>query len=429
MALPPKPCPPQPLGHPIGSNGIDGMPMSIHPKPAPLPAGTLPRGVLSETPSPQQRQAWHAVRRLLAVRLDNLGDVMMTTPALRAIRTSLPGTHITLLASPGAAGLKPYLADVDDVIAYAAPWMKASAPSHALDTVGMIRRLQAGRFDAAVIFTSFSQSPLPAAQLCQLADIGLRLAHCHENPYQLLTDWIADPEPQHAVRHEVQRQLDLVAAIGCRTADTRLRFTLDAASRAAALTRLQILGLDSCSPRPWLVLHPGASAPSRRYPAERWAVLGDELVARLNCTLLWTGNGEEAALIQRIRTGMRKPGTTLANELNLGEFAALLAAAPVLITNNSGPVHLAAALGTPIVDLYALTNPQHTPWGTPHKLLFHPVACGFCYRSVCPELHHGCLRNIAPRSVVDATVALLATGRGLPAESRQSDVCTATQKP
>ena len=136
------------------------------------------------------------------------------------------------------------------------------------------------------------------------------------------------------------------------------------------------------------------------------------MVAATNCTLLWTGSGNEAELIQRIRAGMRHPGLSLANQLGLGEFAALLGAAPVLITNNSGPVHLAAALGTPVVDLYALTNPQHTPWGTPHRVLFHPVSCGFCYRSICPEVHHACLRNITPRNVVDAAVALMTSECG-----------------
>ena len=410
-------------------DGIAGTPMSIHPRGAPWqpPASAPDESV--DAASAARRQAWQEAQRVLTIRLDNLGDVVMTTPALHALRTALPDAHIALLASPGAACLQPHLPDVDELIPYAAPWLKASAPSHAIDAVAMIRRLQAGRFDAAVIFTSFSQSPLPAAQLSQLAGIELRLAHCHENPYQLLSDWIADPEPQRTVRHEVQRQLDLVAAVGCHTADTRLRFALDAASRIAATARLQTLGLGTGSRRPWVVLHPGASAPSRRYPAEQWAATGDALVAALHCTLLWTGSGNESDLIQRIRSGMRHPGISLANQLGLGEFAATLAAAPVLITNNSGPVHLAAAFGTPVVDLYALTNPQHTPWGTPHRLLFHPVPCGFCYRSICPERHHACLREITPGSVVDAATALLAAGRASRTTMVPAEASTGTPRP
>jgi ADP-heptose:LPS heptosyltransferase len=80
----------------------------------------------------------------------------------------------------------------------------------------------------------------------------------------------------------------------------------------------------------------------------------------------------------------------------------------VLVSNNTGPVHLAAAVGTPVVDLYAQTNPQHTPWSVAHRVLFHDVPCKYCYRSVCPEKHHDCLRRVAPAAVVAATLELLA---------------------
>lgn len=98
----------------------------------------------------------------------------------------------------------------------------------------------------------------------------------------------------------------------------------------------------------------------------------------------------------------------LAGETDLAELAALLAQAPLLIANNSGPVHVAAAVGTPVVDLYALTNPQHTPWMTPDRVLSHDVSCKDCYQSVCPEGHHACLRAIAPERVLEAARELLA---------------------
>jgi ADP-heptose:LPS heptosyltransferase len=90
-------------------------------------------------------------------------------------------------------------------------------------------------------------------------------------------------------------------------------------------------------------------------------------------------------------------------------LATLIRLAPVLIANNTGPVHIAAAVGTPVVDLYALTNPQHTPWLVPHRVLSHDVPCKYCYRSICPEGHHHCLRLIPPAEVVAAACDLLAT--------------------
>jgi len=105
----------------------------------------------------------------------------------------------------------------------------------------------------------------------------------------------------------------------------------------------------------------------------------------------------------------------LAGALTLGEFIALLDSASLLIANNSGPVHLAAALGTPVVDLYALTNPQHTPWMTPHRVLYRDVPCRWCYRGDCPEGHHACLRGVPPAEVAQAARELLEPALAPPA--------------
>jgi len=102
------------------------------------------------------------------------------------------------------------------------------------------------------------------------------------------------------------------------------------------------------------------------------------------------------------------PAISLAGQLDLGELAALIDAADVLVANNSGPAHLAAALATPVVDLYALTNPQHTPWLVPARVLNHPVPCRNCLKSRCPEGHHDCLRRVAPEDVAGAAIELLA---------------------
>ncbi|WP_043282354.1 glycosyltransferase family 9 protein, partial [Burkholderia multivorans] len=97
----------------------------------------------------------------------------------------------------------------------------------------------------------------------------------------------------------------------------------------------------------------------------------------------------------------------LAGALPLGELGALIETADLLLSNNSGPAHLAAALGTPVVDLYALTNPQHTPWRVPHRVLNVDVPCRNCYRSVCEQPGHPCLRGVRVDDVVDAAHALL----------------------
>ena len=349
---------------------------------------------------------WAQAERILCVRLDYMGDVLMTTPAIRALRESGEGRRITLLGSGSGAAVGRLVPELDDVISYDSPWTK-STPKRQDSSYdrALLDRLRAERFDAAVIFTVYSQNPLPAAFLAYLADIPLRLAYCRENAYQLLTDWAPETEPQTGIRHEVRRHLDLVARVGARALNERL----SAAFSAAALQRVNRLleEAGTALSRPWVVLHPGATAPSRRYPPELYAAAARQLILDHRVPVVLTGSAAEADLIDDIRTRLGAPAASLAGILTLEELAALLSLAPLLIANNTGPVHLAAAVGTPVVDLYALTNPQHTPWGVPSRVLYHDVPCKFCYRSVCPEGHHHCLRLVTPEAVVAAALDLL----------------------
>jgi lipopolysaccharide heptosyltransferase II len=341
--------------------------------------------------------SWGAVRKLLCVRLDSIGDVLMTTPAIRACRESL-GCQVTLLSSAAGLAVAALVPEIDAAIAFAAPWMKPVAPRGDEE---MIQRLRAERFDAAVIFTVYSQSPLPAAYLCYLAGVPLRLAHCHENPYRLLTDWVPDPEPSAVVRHEVQRQLDLVAAVGARTSDEHLSFRVPESARAV------IRALFPARGKPLVVVHPGATAASRRYPPEQYARATDLVIEETGCQVVFTGEAGEAELVLGLQARMRHPSVSLVGRLDLAGLGALIEEADLLISNNTGPAHIAAAVGTPVVDLYALTNPQHTPWQVASRVLFHDVPCRNCYKSVCPEGHHDCLKRVAPEMVASAAVELL----------------------
>ncbi|MES2354882.1 MAG: glycosyltransferase family 9 protein [Pseudomonadota bacterium] len=360
---------------------------------------------------------WRAAKNILCVRLDNLGDVLMTTPAMRALKLSEPDRRIVLLASHAGAAAARFIPEVDEVIEYQSPWMKSTKRHDATLDHAIVRALRRHKFDAAVIFTVYSQSPLPAALLCYFAEIPLRLAHCRENPYQLLSDWIADPEPENVVRHEVRRQLDLVAAIGSVTVDERLSFAVSFADLTWARERLQAIGVDIT--RRWFLLHPGASAASRCYPPELWAEAARQITIEADCPVVLTGSANEAPLVENIRCLIGTRAHSLVGQLELGQFAAVVSLAPLLLCGNTGPVHVAAAVGTPVVDLYALTNPQHTPWQVPNRVLFHDVPCRFCYKSVCPKGHNDCLRKITPAQIVEASMWLLDQGRSRSGDGRE----------
>src|SRR3989454_2956667 len=175
---------------------------------------------------------WSQVNRVLAIRLDNLGDVLVTTPALHAIKTSLPAATLTLLTSPVGAQVARLNSDLDDVIVYQAPWMDPwhKLPQDSQREQQMIATIRERRFDGAIIFTSFRQSALPAAYLCYLAGIPLRVAASIDGPGSLLTTRHKHPE---RMMHEVERGLDLVGALGLGTGDLDLVLAVPDEARAA----------------------------------------------------------------------------------------------------------------------------------------------------------------------------------------------------
>ena len=353
---------------------------------------------------------WLAAKRILAIRLDNLGDVLVTTPAIRAIRQSLPAASITLLASPVGAQVGALNPDIDDVIVYRAPWMD---PWHELPLdpdreQHLIAQLRDRQFDAAVIFSSFRQSPLPAAYLCYLAGIPVRLAASIDGPGSLLTTRHKHPE---RMMHEVERGLDLVGAVGMTATDDRLVLVPppDAAGNITHLTD---------GSRPLVVVHPGCSMPARTYPWELYAEVVTLLVQQLGARVVLTGAEPERPmvmdLVERLPLAVRPQVEAAVGTLAFPEFCALIQQADLTITNNTGPMHMAAALGTPVIALFALTNPpeQWGPWRVPHRMLYRDVPCRLCYSRICP-LDHECLVGVPPSEVAATAAEML----GLPLSS------------
>jgi ADP-heptose:LPS heptosyltransferase len=345
---------------------------------------------------------WNAVRNLLCVQLGSPGDVLTCTPALRALRAQCHGRRVTLLASPAGATLGPYLPDADAVLAHEAPWTKNGSTASHLD---WIAGLAAQRFDGAVIFTSYRESSLPAALLCQLAGIPLRAAWCRETPHRLLTHWVADPEPGAMVRHPVQRQLDLARHLGAEIADKRLAFLPAGQDVTTVRTRLRAAGIDPAAR--WLVLHPGAGAQARRYPQHHWRTLVQALAERIGCPLVLIGGGHEQALIDAIQAAPDAHVHSLVGQLGIGELGALLSQASLLVSSNPSTVQLAAAVGTPLVELGAPTDAGHAPWRVPSRMPGHDAQAG------------GRLETLAPAQVVDAVCSLL----------KQTEPCRVQGKP
>jgi lipopolysaccharide heptosyltransferase II len=351
---------------------------------------------------------WFLAKRVLAIRLDNLGDVLVTTPALHAIKTSLPDATLTLLAGPVGAQVAHLNPDIDDVIVYQAPWMDPwhKLPQDSNREQHIIETLRTRQFDGAIIFTSYHQSPLPAAYLCYLAGIPLRVAASIDGPGSLLTT--RHKHSDHMM-HEVERGLDLVQAIGLETSELDLVLRVPDEARVAIRDVLSSRGI---APRPLVIVHPGCSMPARTYPWEMYVGVIDLLVEQLGATVFLTGVEDEHELVERIlahvQSETRRSAHALAGDLSFPNLCALIEAADLTITNNTGPMHIAAAVKTPVIALFALTNPpeQWGPWRVPHRQLYHDVSCRICYSRVCPYGHE-CLRRVSPHMVVNASAQLL----------------------
>ncbi|AEV98585.1 glycosyl transferase family 9 [Niastella koreensis GR20-10] len=305
-----------------------------------------------------QKPVWNTCKKILCIRADNMGDLIMTTPALKALKETFH-CHITVLTSTMAQSITGYIPVIDEVIVRDLPWIKSNTATAGTDLIELAALLRSYQFDAAIIFTVYSQSALPAALFTMMAGIPLRLAYSRENPYDLLTHWLPDKEPYSFVQHQVKRDLALVAVTGAFTNDDRLLLVVSVEDRQRMQNKLQQASIDTSTG--YLLFHPGVSEEKRKYPLQHWITLG-QLVHDTGLPILLTGTTKEKELTSAIAAGIGDNATDVAGQFTTGEFIALTAGAAGVVSVNTATIHIAAACETPVVVLYALTNPQHTPW-------------------------------------------------------------------
>ncbi|MDB5192626.1 MAG: glycosyl transferase family 9 [Segetibacter sp.] len=308
---------------------------------------------------------WKHVKNILIVRADNLGDLLMSVPAIRAVKETF-NANITVLTSSMAAGVAPYIPEIDEIITFDLPWIKTNNMVVSKTVFDVVETLKEKNFDAVIIFTVFSQNPLPAAMITYMAEIPLRLAYCRENPYDLLSEWVPDKEPYSFILHQVDRDLKLVGAVGAYTENMQISLTLPESVWEHCLEKLEVIGVDSS--KPWIVFHAGVSEEKRKYPEEKWVATAKEMI-RLGWQILFTGSSAEQHLTDDLAAAVGAKAFSLGGKLKLQEFIALIKNAPVVVSVNTATIHVAAAVQTPVVVLYAQTNPQHYPWMVPFEVL------------------------------------------------------------
>jgi ADP-heptose:LPS heptosyltransferase len=336
-------------------------------------------------------------RHVLVARQDSMGDVLLAGPAVRAVAAG--AGRVTLLCGPRGQGAAELLPGVDEVVVAHAGWIDAGPRAVTRGAVNeLVDRLVDLEVDQAVVLTSFHQSPLPLALVLRMAGVPTIAAVSEDYPGSLL-------DVRHRVDediHEVERGLSLVATLGYRLAE---------GDDGGLRVRLGRRGAAPEPEGPYVVVHPGASVPARAWAPERHRELVDALVAGGRRVVV-TGDGSERALTAMVAGQKRAPVdrvVDLGGRVGLAGLAEVLAAADVVVVGNTGPAHLAAAVGTPVVSLFSPVVPavRWRPWGVPHELLGdQEAACAGSRARVCPVAGHPCLDGISVAEVVAAVERL-----------------------
>ncbi|MGV9680708.1 glycosyltransferase family 9 protein [Nocardia sp. NPDC003482] len=328
---------------------------------------------------------------VLVARLDSAGDVLLMGPAVRAVAAR--ADTVTFLAGPRGRAAAELLPGVDRIIEFHAAWVDFTPPASIDEAVTeLLARLRDKLPDEAVIFTSFHQSPLPLALLLRLAGVARISAISVDYPGSLLD-----------VRHqldddipETERALSLTTAAGFPPVGHRL------AVRAETLP-----DIDEITGGPgYLVVHPGAAVPARRMSPARSRALVAAL-ADAGYRVVVTGGPDERELTAAVAADR---ALDLGGRVDLSGLAAVLRAADVVVAPNTGPAHLAAAVGTPVVSLFAPVVPaaRWAPYGVPTVVLGDQgAACAGTRARVCPVPGHPCLDGITDEAVLRAVAELL----------------------
>ncbi|MEV5830096.1 glycosyltransferase family 9 protein [Spirillospora sp. NPDC052242] len=335
--------------------------------------------------------------RVLVARQDNIGDVLLAGPAVRAVAGR--ADEVAFLCGPRGRAAADLLPGVDRVIEWCAPWIDPEPGPVRQDDVDRLVELVRG-FDRALILTSFHQSPLPLALLLRLAGTPWIGGISEDYPGSLL-------DLRHRPDADIPEPLRMLA------------LAEDAGFPAPADTRLRVRG-----PLPdtahltggpgYVIVHPGTSVPARAWPPERCAE-AVRLLAAAGHRVVVTGHGDEKELTARVAG---ESGLDLGGRTSLPELASVLAGARAVVAGNTGPAHLAAAVGTPVVSLFAPTVPaaRWAPFGVPMALLGDQQApCKDTRARECPVDGHPCLASVTADEVAAAVEVVAAVPEEVPA--------------
>ncbi|MCA1816893.1 MAG: lipopolysaccharide heptosyltransferase II [Acidobacteria bacterium] len=344
-----------------------------------------------------------------------VGDALMTVPALRELRRLLPRAHVTLATRAWARDIFDGADFIDDLLVIEEPARGVRS------FLRQVRQWRARRFDLALLFPNSIESALVAFA----ARVPARVGYATESRGEFLTHALETPA-WRSTRHEVFYYLNLVAELGralgvssprrnaqaSRLDELAPQYALEVsdARRAGAAALLEARGVDLA--RPLVALCPGSTnSRAKRWQAESYAALADRLAGEAGATVLLIGAREELDVTKEVVSRMRREAVVLTGETSLAETAAILSLVGLLVTNDTGPAHLASALGRPTLVIFGPTNPLTTrPFSPVAEIVRRPPDCAPCMLRDCP-IDHRCMTAITADEVFARAVALLGQDR------------------
>ncbi|HEV7797714.1 MAG TPA: lipopolysaccharide heptosyltransferase II [Pyrinomonadaceae bacterium] len=344
------------------------------------------------------------IERIVVRGTNWVGDAVMTVPALRQLRNLFPKAHITLATRSWAEGLFADADFFDDLQVHEGSGLRS--------VVQQVRQWRKRNFDLAVIFPNSLETALVAS----LARVPLRIGYAKDGRQALLTHPLALPEWRNS-KHEVFYYLKIVAELEWLTKgeqtflDTQPDSSLEVsgARKSAARAFLRAHGVDIAGSHQRLVaLCPGSiNSRAKRWPTERYAALADRLIDELGARVLLIGSAAEAEVSLEVSRQMRNEPVMLTGQTNLAELVAVLSLVDLLVTNDTGPAHIASALGRPTLVIFGPTNPLTTrPFSPYGEIVREPPDCAPCMLRDCP-IDHRCMTAITPDAVLERARVLL----------------------
>lgn len=339
------------------------------------------------------------IKKILIVRTDRIGDVVLSTPVIKAARMAFPRVHIAVMIRPYTKDVvigNPYL---DEVIVYDKYGVDKSWPATLKFALGLRKK----RFDLALILHPTNRTHI----VTFLAGVPLRIGYNKKCGF-LLTHSIEDKK-HLGQKHELDYNFDLAGLAGIKMVDRILSMPLTEQDKEFARDILRKNGLDADDKL--IIIHPGSSCPSKRWPAQRFALLSDKINQLDKMKVIVVGGPDDKDIAEKIRNCVSSPIINLCGQLELKKLAALLQFSPLLITNDNGPMHIASAVGTPVIAIFGRNQPGLSPrrWGpTGEKdiVLHKDVGCKTCLAHNCQK-GFSCLKAVSVKEVLKCLTTAL----------------------